>query len=492
MLDVPEAVVNLDDFRISYETGFLPCTTTTTMNKESRPLHKLSNPYYAPWEDIMPDLPELIRSGEIRRRVLDLPVLSVEGLNSQSQNDHENHDEAEWQRAYVILGFLTHAYIWGGEKAENRLPVSISLPFLQVAARLELPPCATYAALNLWNFTTITNKNTTNNEEEEEEDIDLTNPDNITTINSFTGTDDERWFLVVSVAIEACGAKVIRLVLDTINAIHIAVGESHNITIEAKNTLITNFLSQMADCIDELGRILDRMYERNDPMVFYHQLRPLLAGSKNMATAGLPNGVFYDLGDGQGEWHQYSGGSNAQSSLIQLFDIALGIQHTASGEVEGKKSNDKQTAFMKEMRNYMPGPHRRFLEHVASITNIRPYALSLPASSAVRQAYNAVVMKLGGFRDKHIQIVSRYVIAPASRPPPQRQNGLSTGSCTQRVNLASATSRMKAEAGGSLSFEEKETKREENKVFYGTGGTDLIPFLKATRDGTKAAARFVD
>lgn len=84
-------------------------------------------------------------------------------------------------------------------------------------------------------------------------------------------------------------------------------------------------------------------------MVFYHQLRPLLAGSKNMATVGLPNGVFYDVGDGQGEWRQYSGGSNAQSSLIQLFDIALGIQHVASGEVEGNKKGggDKQIAFMK-------------------------------------------------------------------------------------------------------------------------------------------------
>lgn len=66
----------------------------------------------------MPDLPELIRSGEIRRRVLDLPVLSVEGLDSNNSGQ-EYDDEAEWQRAYVILGFLTHAYIWGGEKAAD-------------------------------------------------------------------------------------------------------------------------------------------------------------------------------------------------------------------------------------------------------------------------------------------------------------------------------------------------------------------------------------
>lgn len=140
----------------------------------------------------------------------------------------------------------------------------------------------------------------------------------------------------------------------------------------------------------------------------------------------------------------------------------------------------------------MPGPHRRFLEYVASIANIRPYALSLPALSEVRQAYNTVVMKLGGFRDKHIQIVSRYVIAPASRPQPQSENGsLAKGSEPRRVNLASATSRMSSSAQGEGEDEEG-SKRKVAKVFYGTGGTDLIPFLKATRDGTKAAARFID
>ncbi|PCG98105.1 Indoleamine 2,3-dioxygenase [Penicillium occitanis (nom. inval.)] len=473
MLDIPSPPIPLEEFRVSYETGFLPINIHS--NKKL-PLHRLSNPHFSPWEDVISDLPQLIQTGEIRQKVLDLPVLSVENLDA--------NDEAEWQRAYLVLAFLTHAYIWGGEKAEDKLPPSISRPFLAVSAHLELPPCATYAALNLWNFTTITNNNDNN-----ENNIDLTNPDNIYTINSFTATDDERWFLVVSVAMEACGAKMIRLVLDsitTINTTTTADGDNDGSTTEStsnRNTILTNLLNGMGECIDELGCILERMYERNDPMVFYHQIRPLLAGSKNMGAAGLPNGVFYDTGDNQGEWHQYSGGSNAQSSLVQLIDIALGIQHIASGEVEGKTSKDKHTAFMKEMRNYMPGPHRRFLEYIASIANIRPYALSLPASSDVRQAYNAVVMKLGGFRDKHIQIVSRYIILPASRPAPETSKYKDVKK--NRVNLASATS-------DTAHSESNCAKPRKEKVFYGTGGTDLIPFLKATRDETKAAARFAD
>jgi indoleamine 2,3-dioxygenase len=76
------------------------------------------------------------------------------------------------------------------------------------------------------------------------------------------------------------------------------------------------------------------MYEKNQPDVFFHQLRPFLAGSKNMSAAGLPNGVYYDIGEGKGDWHQYSGGSNAQSSLIQTFDIFLGVNHSATGDVK--------------------------------------------------------------------------------------------------------------------------------------------------------------
>lgn len=161
----------------------------------------------------------------------------------------------------------------------------------------------------------------------------------------------------------------------------------------------------------------------------------------------------------------------------------------------------------------MPGPHRRFLEYLGKITNIRPYAMSLPASSDVRQAYNAVVMKLGGFRDKHIQIVTRYVINPAKQSRMRQNNQAVAG--TQRVNLASATSRstesvdslsssspelsVKSAASSATSVSGSETSEQpsfagisEDRIFYGTGGTALIPFLKTTRDETKAAARYVD
>ncbi|KAJ2524485.1 tryptophan 2,3- dioxygenase [Coemansia sp. RSA 1937] len=86
------------------------------------------------------------------------------------------------------------------------------------------------------------------------------------------------------------------------------------------------------------------------------------------------------------------------------------------------------------MRDYMPGGHRRFLEDLAATCRIREYVLLECSDSLLhmgtasdprvllRQAYNGCVDLIKTFRDKHIMIVSRYIIAPAKNGPmsPQR------------------------------------------------------------------------
>ena len=109
MLDTPE--ISLVEYGVSLQNGFLP---------EVLPLRRLEDPYYSRWEDIVQDLPALIQAGTIRQAVIDLPILSTENLQEK---------EPEWRRAYVVLAYLTHAYVWGGEKPEDViLPFDFSLP----------------------------------------------------------------------------------------------------------------------------------------------------------------------------------------------------------------------------------------------------------------------------------------------------------------------------------------------------------------------------
>jgi indoleamine 2,3-dioxygenase len=90
-------IPNLQDYGLSENNGFLPNET---------PLDHLSSCYYNPWEDIAANLPVLAKTKRIRRAIDGLPLLDT----------FELKNEAEWRRAYVILGFLTHAYIWGGDE----------------------------------------------------------------------------------------------------------------------------------------------------------------------------------------------------------------------------------------------------------------------------------------------------------------------------------------------------------------------------------------
>lgn len=112
--------------------------------------------------------------------------------------------------------------------------------------------------------------------------------------------------------------------------------------VRANNSaVVIESLEKFGTCLKNVGEILKRMYEHCDPMVFYNDIRPFLAGSKNMGVAGLPSGVFYEEGapgGEKGEWRAYSGGSNAQSSLIQFFDVVLGVEHSLTGGAKGSKN----------------------------------------------------------------------------------------------------------------------------------------------------------
>ena len=328
---------------------------------------------------------------------------------------------------------------------------------------LELPTVATYAGVCLWNFKPIFS----------DEPIDTL--ENLSTLATFTGSLDESWFYLVSVAIEARGGPTIPLMLEAIKAAR-----------DNDSFTVIDCLHAFAERLDELGTLLQRMYENCDPHVFYHRIRPFLAGSKNMTDAGLPNGIIFDAGRGDERYCQYGGGSNAQSSLIQFFDLVLGIEHRPTGsqkqptdsstesEAEGPQAPPSRHNFIHDMRSYMPGPHRRFLERVSSVANIREYVESHRSNRELSISFDACLAMLRSLRDKHIQMVSRYIIVK-SRESRSQSRSLSPRQAPgqpQSLNLASASKNARLD------------QRPGSKKLRGTGGTALIPFLKQARDET--------
>ena len=95
----------LSDYGISPEHGFLPAEL---------PLDRLPDPYYNKWEAVIANLQSLILTKRLRGVIDGLPILSTAGLE---------HD-SEWRRAYSMLCFMAHGYIWGGDT-----PAEVCRPF---------------------------------------------------------------------------------------------------------------------------------------------------------------------------------------------------------------------------------------------------------------------------------------------------------------------------------------------------------------------------
>ena len=262
-------------------------------------------------------------------------------------------------------------------------------------------------------------------------------------------------------AIEARAAPTIPLMLNAIAAAR-----------DGNQTSVTACLQTFAETLDDLKSLLQRMYENCDPHVFYHRIRPFLAGSKNMAEAGLPRGVCFDDGTDSPRFVQYSGGSNAQSSAVQFFDIVLGIEHRPTGtkssdssDSEGGASNPPTHNFITEMRQYMPGLHKRFLEHVSSVANIREFVEDHSGNKGLCAAFDACLAVLRDFRDTHLQMVSRFIVVK---------------SCESRSQSRSLSPRQAPKFG--LAAKGRQENSAAPRKLRGTGGTALIQFLKQARD----------
>ncbi|KAF2484026.1 Indoleamine 2,3-dioxygenase [Neohortaea acidophila] len=444
MIPIP----NPEDYDVSPRNGFLPTEP---------PLEALPDSYYSPWEHAVKNLQGLILSKRLREVVDRLPVLTTDRL----------FGEAQWRRAYSVLAFIAHAYIWGGNKPAERVPPPITIPFLSVCEHLQLPPVATYAGLVLWNWKPIFDT----------ERVDTLA--NLDIIDTFTGSLDEKWFYLISVAIEAKGGPLIPLMLQAIESAS-----------RGNRAAVTQSLRTFAERLDDIGITLTRMYDDCDPHIFYNRIRPFLAGGKGMADAGLPNGVIFDNGGpiNKQRYVQFSGGSNAQSSVIQFFDLVLSIEHRPTGEeTKSDPSADKShkpkappSNFIHEMRKYMPGPHARFLEQVAAVANLRHFVQQHSYDRDLTVAFDACLAMLSALRDKHIQMVSRYIViqshaAKKTQQQQQQQDAPHAPNQATKLNLAHRPKQPSADGK-----EDKELKRD----LKGTGGSSLIPFLRQAREET--------
>lgn len=359
------------------EIGFLCKELNTRLPKRFSYLDK-----------IVENLPETKTSGVVFRGL-------IENLPNYDETIHNiSHvTDDELLTLYSVLSIIVNRYIWctGVKDAVNHMviPQILASPLDQVSHRLGIEPILTHASVDLWNWHLKTN------DEWEEKDLeswpwpwpdrDGSNKKDILSCleinNTLTGSDSEMWFYKIMIAIEAISGRSVMLM----PLIH-----------DYYNDLETSIaiMKCIRDSLKQSVSIIKRMYERCDPEFFFNRLRIYLSGSKN---ENLPEGVFFDLGS---KLKKYSlkGGSAAQSSLIQAYDIFFEINHDGHGK-----------EFLEEMRNYMPSKHRKYLTMMERKASIKQYVI-LANNQELKNLYEECVYHLTSFRKAHLGLVHTYIM----------------------------------------------------------------------------------
>lgn len=329
------------------ERGFLPA---------SDPLQCLPDEY-RPWEQLAVDLPALISTQQIRGAIMDLPELDATQLTG----------EPELRRAMLLLSVFASACVWSRNQPLTSLPPALCRPWADVAHTLQRPMIIAHASIVLHNWRRI-------------DPTGPIAPDNLRVLACFRGGPDEAWFYLVTVAIEACGARALPSLLLAQDAV-------------AKNELgdLAAALDTITDTICDMTVELNRMEERCEHAVFYHRVRPFLTG---WPAPGL---IYEGVSKEPVVLH---GGSAAQSSLLNALDAALDVPHEHPGT----------QPFLHAMRLYMPPRHRMFIEHLESGPSVRAAAAG---DTKTRSSYDRCIDALAHFRKTHQAITMRYITQQA-------------------------------------------------------------------------------
>lgn len=311
-------------------------------------------------------LPCTLLTGRVRAHLEQLPQLDLTAFCAEA-------DEREVRSAMVRYAFMVQAYVWGEAEPPSRLPATLAGPIWALARRLGEKPLLSYSAYVLDNWGRL----------------DPAGPiglDNLFMIQNFLAGQDEAWFVLVHVAIEARAGAMLALAPGLIEAA------------EARDAAgAERGLAATAAVWDDLNAIFDRMPERCDPYIYFHRVRPYIHGWKDNPALGA--GLVYEgVAETGGAPQAFRGQTGAQSSIVPAMDALLGVRH----------AQDPLRSYLDELHAYRPPAHRRFIDGLRARSGLREF-VAAAGDASLREAYNACVIRLGRFRARHLEYAASYI-----------------------------------------------------------------------------------
>ncbi len=346
----PVPALDLARFGVSATRGFLP---------DEDPCADLPA-HFATLERCGDMLPRVLAAQQVAAMVAELPPPDLSALAELT--------DLEARRAFTRYTFLHQAYILERWQKDGRprpsVPSQIAIPECVLAKRLGLQPVLSYSPYCLWNWT----------RRDRNGPVDL---DNIMLLQNFLGGQDEEWFILVHVALEARAAGAIR-----------SIGMAQQGVYMDDPNRVENALEMMAESLQQMNATMNRMPERCNPFIYFLRVRPYLMGSTRYL-------LIYEGVEEFGEKpQQFIGETGAQTPTFACLDAALGVEHK------------DPWPFIDRMKDYMPPAHRQFLMAVGSGPSIREFALKNPS---LWSAYNNAVQGIVDFRQTHLRYADEYI-----------------------------------------------------------------------------------
>jgi len=356
-MTVKSAKLSLSDHEMTTDRGFLCLYDAAAIVLPSD---------LAPAVEAAASLPRTLLTGRVRHHLESLPVLNLADFCAGAS-------EAEIRTAMVRYSFMVQAYVWGEPTAPARLPAMLAAPIWQLAKRLGQQPLLPYSAYVLDNWDRLDRKGP----------IAL---DNIWMIQNFLAGQDEAWFVLVHVAIEARAGEMLAAIPDLIEAA------------DAGDEKATEAgLARCAKVWDDVNAIFDRMPERCDPYIYFHRVRPYIHGWKDNPALG--DGIIYEgVAETHGKPQAFRGQTGSQSTIVPSMDALLGIGH----------AEDPLRTFLDELHIYRPPAHRTFVDEVRKRSTLRAF-IQKSGGPVLRDLYNTNVASLARFRTRHLEYAASYI-----------------------------------------------------------------------------------
>ncbi|MEO5866487.1 MAG: indoleamine 2,3-dioxygenase [Sphingomonas sp.] len=312
----------------------------------------------------------LVTTGRVRRWLDTLPMPDIEPFIATASQD-------EIGVAMVRYSFLVQAYVWGEPTPPEKLPANLAIPFVALSDAIGFPPVMNYAGYVLDNWFRL----------DKDGPVAL---DNLVMDQHFAGGQDENWFVLVHVAIEATAGRALELGVELVRAAD--AGDAG--WVEA-------LLLEMNGVWDEINAIFDRMVEKCDPYIYFNRVRPYINGWKN--NPAMPEGLIYEGVERFGGKPQpFRGQTGSQSSIVPTMDALFQVTHT----------NDELREFLADLHAYRPRTHRQFIEDMQAASHLREFCKT--QGQSVKDAFNACVEQVARFRSRHLEYAAAYINKQAS------------------------------------------------------------------------------